>query len=164
MRLALLPLVLLVACQVAPIVQDLKETTLFFNLIAPTGGSVMYAKATEFDQPILGVRSVKITGMASVNGLTQPITVVVYARSADPAAACALIDSLYRCAASNEVPLSSSLTFSPAAPSVALNFSSDTLPAAVNQGKVWLGLKVVSGRGNNIAVKFSEMRATVTLF
>ena len=157
-------LLCLAACQAAPIVRSLKETTLFFNLIAPTGSSVLYSKSTEIDQPTVGVKSVQITGAASVEGLTQPIVVVLFARSADPATACSLIGSLYRCAASAEIPLSSTLIFSPETPTLALSLSSNTLITAINQGKVWLGLKVVSGTGENITVKFKEMRATVTLF
>lgn len=157
-------LLCLAACQAAPIVRSLKETTLVFNLIAPTASSVLYSKSTEIDQPTVGVRSVQIVGIASVEGLTQPIAVILFARAADPATACSLIGSLYRCAASTELPLSSTLTFSPETPTVSLSLSSITLVTAVNQGKVWLGLKVVSGTGENITVKFREMRATVTVF
>jgi hypothetical protein len=156
-------LLCLMACQAAPIVRRLKETTLFFTLIAPTGSSVLYSKSSEFDQPTVGVKSVQITGKASMEGLTQPIVVVLFARAADPATACISLGSLYRCPASAEVPLSSTLTFSPESPTVSLNLSSNTLIAAANQGKVWLGLRVVNGAGETISIKFSEMRATVTL-
>ncbi|MDX2006124.1 MAG: hypothetical protein SFU83_12660 [Meiothermus sp.] len=163
MRSVLLFLTLLAACQAAPIVRNLKDSQLSFLRVAPTGNSVLYASPSTLDQPTLGVRTVNIRGSASAEGLTQAITVILYARAADPASACTAIGTLYRCEAALETPISAALTFSPAAPDVSLSLSSPILVEAVNLGKVWLGLRVVAGAGEKVTVWFRGMRAVVTL-
>jgi hypothetical protein len=127
---------------------------------------VVYGPAASFDQPVVGVKTVTIRGNAALQGLTVAVQLEPYARVTDPASAstCVARSGFLICNASDETAVGPTLSFAPGDTPQTITLSSDVLAQAINQGRVWLGLRVLSGSGSNLTFELRTLSASVTLF
>jgi hypothetical protein len=164
-RLSVIGVVALVACGAAPLVTGLQDVTIALSSLRPTANLVVYGPTTSFERPAVGVKTVTIRGSAALQGLTVSVQLEPYARATDPASAstCVARSGFLICNASNEVVVGPALSFAPGDPPQAITLSGDVLAQAINQGRVWLGLRVLSGSGNNLSFELRSLSASVTL-
>ncbi|MGQ9735718.1 MAG: hypothetical protein ACUVUP_03910 [Thermaceae bacterium] len=154
----------LAACSVTVTVR-LPEQTLDVTS-SNTAGKIIYPKnPLTFSRPPVQAKRVEITGEANLSPHT-PLSLVVYARTSAPAPlGCLEFSNIYICDEGQKGTYVGEINFMEAShTSFTLGKEGgETLAQGVNQGQLWLGVKVEGTGSLNSTLTLKEMEATVTV-
>lgn len=157
----LLTLGLLAACS-APVTVRLPDQT--FPISASTLGKVIYPKdPLSFERPPVRATKVVVRGEAELSSYF-PLSLDVYARVSEPSE-CSEFFDVYVCGADHEGTLVGRIDPKEAS-STSFTLGEqggEALAQGINQGRLWLGVKVGGTRSLDTTLTLKNMTATVTV-
>ncbi|XOB99413.1 hypothetical protein ACMC9I_04825 [Deinococcota bacterium DY0809b] len=160
----------LAACSKAPLTVPLEDFSISVDAVGNTVGQVVYPKnAAQFDRPVVGVKTIRLSGRVTVSytAVQAPLVMTFYARTDDPGAAgCTDAGLAWICDAAGETPISSEYSFANGeTQQVTLGDPNpEALADGINQGRIWIGAEVTSGAATGVTFDFTQMVAEVTVF
>jgi len=159
------------ACGKTPLSIPLDDFSLDIEATTNTAGYVVYpVEPASFEKPVINVKSITISGNATVTYTAAPgdnLQMTFYASAKDPDEnGCTKTGPIYVCPKDGEKAITDSYTFinGDTKPIMLGSKNADVLTEGINQGFIWIGLEVTSGAATNVHFDFTDMVANVILF